>query len=131
MQHSLDPQGKILLVEDDQATRLKIRSSLEASGYVVQEAADGEEAWKLYLSAPSPTSYRLIMTDILMPKMDGLELVSRIRQVNPRAPVMVISALEDPASLRTDLTLELGQFLSKNLDPKSLCDVVNVFLADK
>lgn len=131
MQHSLDPQGKILLVEDDQATRLKIRSSLEASGYVVQEAADGEEAWKLYLSAPAPTSYRLIMTDILMPKMDGLELVSRIRQVNPKAPVMVISALEDPASLRTDLTLELGQFLSKNLDPKSLCDVVNVFLADK
>ena len=131
MQHSLDPQGKILLVEDDQATRLKIRSSLEASGYVVQEAADGEEAWKLYLSAPDPTSYRLIMTDILMPKMDGLELVSRIRQVNPKAPVMVISALEDPASLRTDLTLELGQFLSKNLDPKSLCDVVNVFLADK
>jgi sigma-B regulation protein RsbU (phosphoserine phosphatase) len=65
----------ILLVEDDAVTRRMLQAILTAQGHAVTEAEDGDEAWGTWqLSAP-----RVVVSDWLMPKVDGLELCRRIR----------------------------------------------------
>jgi CheY-like chemotaxis protein len=65
----------ILIAEDDFISRKLLINILEELGHVVTVAADGQEAWDCYRTQPS----RLVITDWLMPRMDGLELVRRIR----------------------------------------------------
>ena len=66
---------KILAVEDDAVSRAVLRQALRKLGHEVVEAATGEDAWKLLAAAP----IRVVVSDWLMPKMDGLELCRRIR----------------------------------------------------
>jgi PAS domain S-box-containing protein len=121
----------ILLVEDNRETRTLIRSMLVREGYAVQEAGDGQEAWELYLSAPDPGHFRMVMTDILMPRMDGLELVSRIRQLDPLVPVVILSAAEQEVDLESARTLRISEFITKPFDPRGLSDCVKFFLGEK
>ena len=65
----------ILIAEDDFISRKLLVNILEELGHVVSVAADGEEAWEMYRKQPC----RLVITDWLMPRLDGLELVRRIR----------------------------------------------------
>ena len=65
----------ILIAEDDFISRKLLVNILEELGHVVTVACDGEEAWQLYKKQPC----RMVITDWLMPQVDGLELVKRIR----------------------------------------------------
>ena len=65
----------ILIAEDDFISRKLLVNILEEQGHVVSVASDGEEAWEVYRRQPT----RLIITDWLMPKMDGLDLVRKVR----------------------------------------------------
>jgi len=65
----------ILIAEDDFISRKLLINILEELGHVVTVASDGEEAWRAYEAQPT----RLVITDWLMPRMDGLELVKKIR----------------------------------------------------
>ena len=64
-----------LVADDDEITRRTLREELEPRGFVVVEAADGEEAWRLF-NKELPD---LVVTDLRMPRADGVELVRRIR----------------------------------------------------
>ena len=66
---------KILAVEDDAVARAVLRQALRKLGHEVVEAGDGEEAWELLQKEP----VRVIVSDWLMPKLDGLELCRRVR----------------------------------------------------
>jgi CheY-like chemotaxis protein len=66
----------ILIAEDDFISRKLLVNILEEQGHVVTVTSDGQEAWEAYCAQPS----RLVITDWLMPRMDGLELVQRIRK---------------------------------------------------
>jgi DNA-binding response OmpR family regulator len=68
----------ILIAEDDFISRKLLVNILEELGHVVSVASDGEEAWEIYRKQPC----RLVITDWLMPRMDGLELVEKIRAGN-------------------------------------------------
>jgi len=65
----------ILIAEDDFISRKLLINILEELGHVVTVASDGEEAWRAYQAQPT----RLVITDWLMPRMDGVELVKKIR----------------------------------------------------
>lgn len=77
----------ILYVEDDSNAREAIRRMLTNGGYGVVLATDGEEGWNAYQTA-KPT---LIMTGIRMPKVDGVELIRRIREVDKGVPILVLA----------------------------------------
>jgi DNA-binding response OmpR family regulator len=66
---------KILAVEDDAVARAVLRQALRRLGHEVVEAGDGESAWQLLLKEP----VRVVVSDWLMPKLDGLELCRRVR----------------------------------------------------
>jgi CheY-like chemotaxis protein len=78
---------RILLVDDVPAVRLSIRAALEAIGYQVLEAADGKEALDLLGSQ----AVDLIVTDLWMPNLDGVELLKRLRATNANIRVIAIS----------------------------------------
>ncbi len=80
---------RILLIEDDQRVAELIRRGLEEYGFAPTLAYDGLMGEKLALQ----NTYDLIITDIILPKMDGLELCKRIRQVKPDIPIIMLTAL--------------------------------------
>ena len=79
---------KILIAEDDSELRQLFRHVLTKNGYAVTGVSNGEEA----LSAVEASYFDLIISDIMMPKMDGYELVRALREVGMTTPVMMITA---------------------------------------
>ena len=78
---------KILLIEDDDLVRATLKSALESTNYVVTEAADGEEGLKQF-HAFSPD---LVVTDILMPKKEGIETILALRRISPTLKILAMS----------------------------------------
>src|SRR5262249_37598366 len=81
---------KILIVDDEPAQRAFLSEFLEGAGFVAVPASDGEEALRR-LSA-EPGAFRVMLTDLAMPGMDGLALATRARTVAPEVDVVVMTA---------------------------------------
>ena len=79
----------LLLIEDDQEAAQFLLKGLRESGYSVDHCGDGQEG----LSQATGGLYDLIVTDRMLPQMDGLALVKSLRERGVRAPVLVLSAL--------------------------------------
>jgi two-component system OmpR family response regulator len=79
---------RILLVEDDPKIAAFIVKGLKAEGFAVDHAADGEDGFHLALTEP----YDAAVVDIMLPKLDGLTLIERIRQEKVKTPVIILSA---------------------------------------
>jgi two-component system, OmpR family, KDP operon response regulator KdpE len=82
--------SRILAVDDEAAIRKVVRDALEKAGHEVETAVDGEEAIALFESG----DFDLVVTDLNMPKLDGLELVRRIR-AKSRVPVLVLTVRQE------------------------------------
>lgn len=79
--------ASILIIDDEKAIRKTLSEILSYEGYKIDEAADGEEGFKKF----SNTTYDVVLCDIKMPKMDGIEFLEKARMVNPDVPIVVIS----------------------------------------
>jgi CheY-like chemotaxis protein len=86
----------ILLVEDEEALRRVGKEMLELYGYTVLLAGDGAAGLELALTHPDPI--QLLMTDILMPKMGGIELAERLSKLRPELKVLYTSGYNDSGS---------------------------------
>ena len=94
--------AKILVVDDSGLTRRVLVGAIKGAGHDVVQAADGADGLKAY-RAFSPD---LVMTDLLMPVMDGFELTSEIRALDPEVPILVSTAdIQDRSRERCE---ELG-----------------------
>jgi two-component system chemotaxis response regulator CheY len=80
--------ARILVVDDDQAIRLLLRAMLERRGHAVVEAKNGDEGLQYYRATPTD----LVITDIQMPVMDGLQMMKKLRDDFPTAKIIAISA---------------------------------------
>jgi two-component system cell cycle sensor histidine kinase/response regulator CckA len=87
---SLD-EGKVLLVDDDEVLLDVTRQMLEVAGYRVVIARDGAEALRIYQQQSE--SIRAVVTDLLMPSMDGWTLIHALRQVDAGIPIIAISGV--------------------------------------
>ena len=79
--------ARILVVDDDKVMRLLLRAMLERQGYSVVEAENGDEGLSYYRAAPTD----LVITDIQMPVMDGLQMIKALRGDFPTAKIIAIS----------------------------------------
>ena len=79
----------ILVVDDEDSVRNFIRYILETAGYAVLTAADGEQA--LQVSRTFPTTIHLLVSDVLMPKLGGMELCEQILRERPALKVLLMS----------------------------------------
>ncbi|HEX5574526.1 MAG TPA: ATP-binding protein [Gemmatimonadales bacterium] len=99
MQPVLGSGATILLVEDEPPVRSAVRRLLERHGYQVLEAANGHDA--LSLVAARGSEIRLVVSDMVMPGMGGMELASRLRSTSPKIPVLLMTGYTEEAIART------------------------------
>lgn len=80
---------KILVVEDDERVAHLLQTGLEEAGYQVMVAYDGEMGLRLFLSQ----TFQMVISDIILPKMNGIDMCKHIRGSNPRIPLLMLTAL--------------------------------------
>ena len=80
--------GKILIVEDDAITRRNLCILLSEEGYEVDQAGDGVQA----LEIVARRRFDLVLSDVIMPRMDGLKLLQRLKSIAPHLPVMIMTS---------------------------------------
>jgi two-component system, OmpR family, response regulator RpaB len=80
--------ARIVVVEDEPAIRRGVVDALRLSGYEVMEASDGPTGLELASNSPA----ELVLLDLMLPKMDGLEVLQELRKVRPTLPVIVLTA---------------------------------------
>ena len=107
---------RILVVDDEPDLRFVLRSLFEDAGFMVAEAEDGECA----LRAVDETLPDVVLTDVRMPKVAGIELLHRLRRSHPDVPVVLLSAVEDIATAVDAIQKGAFDYQSKPYDPQRL-----------
>ena len=120
-------QDTILLVEDEEAVRSFTARALKLRGYSVLEAAGGEEALEIVQNAKAPI--HLLITDVVMPNMDGPTLVRAVKRIRPEIAVIFMSGYAEEAFRRNDEKAEDLHFLPKPFGLKQLAAKVKDVLA--
>jgi CheY-like chemotaxis protein len=132
------PIWTILLVEDEEAVRQVTRHVLESAGYLVLEATGPEQAMAIFCGAEG--AINLLLTDIVMPSMDGAELAARLRAMRPNLTTVFMSGYSNatrgfrdagsPAAyLQKPFTA--GMLLSKVAEALSLPPTMDTPLAEQ
>lgn len=115
---------RILVVDDSITTRTLEKNILEAAGYEVEIATDGLEALNLIQSAARPD---LVVTDIVMPQMDGFELTRRIKS-NPQTesiPVILVTSLDTPEDKKRGIEVQADAYIVKSsFDQENLLETI-------
>jgi CheY-like chemotaxis protein len=104
MKHASGPPtakiAEILLVDDNRQGLIARKSLLQELGYHITTAVNGEEAWELF----STQNFDVVVTDYKMPRMDGVELIKRIRQEHAGTRIILLSGFVEPLGLTEQST---------------------------
>lgn len=123
-----DGKKLILLAEDDDDVREGIKEILEAEGYEVIEAIDGEDAVSKFMKKDDITKIRLLILDVGMPKKNGREVYDLIRKVSPEVKVLFTSGHESEVIERKGVTANGAHFIIKPFSPPVLLSKVHEIL---
>ena len=119
--------ARIALVDDEENLRESVGFALRREGYQVDAFPDGLAAWKSFeqgvLSLPD-----LVILDILMPQMDGLELCRRLRALSERLPILFLTSKDDEFDRVLGLELGADDYLCKPFSMRELAARVKVLL---
>jgi CheY-like chemotaxis protein len=119
---------RILVIDDSQDTRELMQLLLEHAGYTVEVAPDGAAGLRAQLARPAD----LVITDIFMPKQDGLETIAELRRRHPDLKVIAISGggevVKNPGYLLTARELGAHAVLAKPFDVQALLSAVRELL---
>ena len=118
---------RILIIDDDQQFRNKLKQLLERNGYDVIAAPDGKQGLKLYRNAPTD----LVITDIIMPEKEGIEVIIELRRDFPGARIIAVSGggrIDPNEYLNMAKPLGANQTFSKPFDRKKILQAVKELL---
>ena len=117
---------RILLVEDDQATREVVRRMLEKRGYRVDEAASGAEGIQLM---QAHDEIELVITDLMLPGIDGATLAARLREINPTIPILMMSGYSEHEIATRNLHQGNERFIEKPFTTAAMVRAVHESIA--
>ena len=120
---------RILIVDDNETNRDILMTRLQAHGYELAQAADGEEA----LAAAKSLLPDLILLDVMMPKLDGIEVCRRLKSdpAMPFTPIILVTAKSDTKDIVAGLNAGADEYLTKPIDQAALVARVNSVLRIK
>jgi len=122
-------KGKILVVDDDAKIREVIKLQLEQRKINVLEAVDGQNAIDILKSGDNMVNVGVILCDIRMPKVDGVECIQFLREQAPGIPIVVITGYPDP-NLAAELKEKgIKEYLVKPVKKEELIAVVEEQIA--
>lgn len=112
---------KVLFVEDENASREALTQFMSVFFDVIIEAYDGEDGWNKFNS----DDFDLVITDINMPKVNGLELTSMIREVKPHLPVLIVSAHRETDFFLQSIKLNVDGYILKPFEMDQFLSVLS------
>ncbi len=106
-----DERPLVLVVDDDQATRMLLRRVMERDGYRVAEAVDGQQAVASYIALQPD----IVLLDAILPGMEGFDACAQLRMVpgGERTPVLMITSLDDQASVDHAFAVGASDYVTK------------------
>ncbi|MCU1679923.1 MAG: two-component system response regulator [Amycolatopsis sp.] len=110
-----EQSGRILVVDDDETVRDVVRRYLELAGFTVDLAGDGAEGLRVFAERPPD----LVVLDVMMPGINGLEVCKRLRQVS-QVPIVMLTALGEEENRIAGLQLGADDYVTKPFSPKEL-----------
>jgi CheY-like chemotaxis protein len=116
--------AEILIIDDEPAIRDLLVRVLHKAGHTGYEAANGDEGIELFRRVRPA----LVITDIVMPDIEGIEVIRRLRQADPMVPILAISGSGKPLYLRAATTLGATAALAKPFDIAEFLSVVGRLL---
>lgn len=122
-------KGKILIIDDEQDVRDAIRMQLESANYNVLEAENGEDAIKILRSENNMVNVGVILCDIRMPKVNGLECIQFFRQEAPGIPIVVVTTYPDPEMVADLMTKGVKDYLVKPVKKEKMLGVVEKLIS--
>ena len=115
---------KILVIEDEKRVADLLKIGLEENGYQVLVAYDGEMGWRLFQS----NDFQLIISDIILPKLNGFELCQKIRKANEEIPILMLTALGTADDKLEGFDVGADDYMVKPFDFRELLARVRVLL---
>lgn len=119
--------GRILLVEDEDMVRAVAERALARQGYEIVTASDGDEGLELVRTGEK---FDIVVSDVVMPAMDGPAMAREIRKLQPRLPILFMSGYAEE-HLRNQIDIEAMHFMAKPFSVQQIADKVAMVLAGK
>ncbi len=123
--------GRVMVVDDEADVRTVARMCLEQAGYQVIEAEDGEQAIQKIKEGDNPLVLDVIITDINMPKINGLEAIQFFQQEWPRVPLMVMTGYPNLETAKELMKRGLVDYLVKPVDKEKLLAAVEKAMSQR
>jgi len=117
-------QPVILIVDDEERIRKLLKDYLKMKGFEIVEAADGEEAIEKFFGK---TRISLVLLDVMMPKMNGWEVLKTIRE-SSKVPVIMLTARDEEADELQGFSLGADEYIGKPFSPKVLAARIEAVL---
>jgi len=121
------PRGRILVADDEEALRQFVTRALEHAGFRVDAVSDGLEAVE---ALATDRSYDLLITDIVMPGLDGIELALRASRDRPTLPIMLMTGFAAQKQRAYGLEALIHRVLTKPFTLQQLVDAAKAAIAD-
>ena len=118
----------VLIVDDEETNRRAYAEMLELNNIKVLQAKDGQDALEIYQDKTATTD--LVVLDIVMPRMNGLDALKAMREINPQCCCLVVTGYIDAEPLQEIINLGIGGILRKPFGMSELLGWVNKLLAD-
>ncbi|KUP05577.1 chemotaxis protein CheY [Bacillus coahuilensis m2-6] len=115
---------KILVVDDEQSIVTLLKYNLEQAGYTVLTANDGEEGYELAMSDKPD----FIVLDLMLPKMDGIEVCKNLRQQKMMTPILMLTAKDDEFDKVLGLELGADDYMTKPFSPREVVARIKAIL---
>ena len=114
----------ILIVDDEQSIVTLLQFNLEQAGFIVESAGDGKTGFNKALNKP----YSLIILDLMLPAMDGIEVCKQLRQNKISTPILMLTAKDDEFDRVLGLELGADDYLTKPFSPREVVARVKAIL---
>jgi len=118
--------GRVLLVEDEDMVRAVAERALVRAGYQITACSDGEDGLEAF---EADSDFDIVVSDVVMPGMDGPAMVRGIRKLNPEIPVLFMSGYAEEA-LRKDIDVPHMHFLPKPFSVAAITDKVAMVMSE-
>jgi two-component system chemotaxis response regulator CheY len=123
--------GLVLVVDDEPDVRKVVRMTLEKAGYDVIEAEDGEQAMGRIKEGENPLVLDVIITDIRMPKINGVEAINYFQKEWPSVPLIVLTGFPDLDMATTMIKSGISDYLVKPVEAEKLKGAVAKAMANR